>query len=321
MLLLSACSSDGDEAILEPPQQERDITPLEQVQIDFINNMVDIMERNSINRNTIDWPSFRTRVLNVAKGKQTREQLDPAISTALGLLKDNHSFVRKPNGTAVVGTSNLDCSIQPDPVKTLENIGYVRVTGFLGNEVEAQLFAEEIQQNIQSQDSEDLIGWVVDLRNNRGGNMWPMLAGIGPILGEGIAGYFVDPEDEQLEWGYFEGASKLSGETITSIATPYELLEPDPKVAVLTNRGAGSSGEAIIVAFRARANTRSFGESSCGVSTSNQGFDLGDDYTLLLTTAAFADRAETLYGGRIAPDEAIADSEVLWARVEEWLGE
>ena len=36
-------------------------------------------------------------------------------------------------------------------------------------------------------------GWMVDLRGNGGGNMWPMRAGIGFALGEGVAGSSVSP--------------------------------------------------------------------------------------------------------------------------------
>ena len=31
------------------------------------------------------------------------------------------------------------------------------------------------------------------LRGNGGGNMWPMIAGVGPLLGEGPLGYFIGP--------------------------------------------------------------------------------------------------------------------------------
>ncbi len=321
-LLLFACSSDGTEdEVPQAPQPGRTINALEQAQIDWLNNMMDIMEANSINRKTIDWSIFRTRVLNEAQGKQTRASLDPVIRTAITLLGDSHSFVRKPSGQALVGQSNLDCSTQSAPVEDLENVGYVRVTGFSGTPQEAQDFAENIQRTIAQQDSETLVGWVVDLRNNSGGNMWPMLAGIGPVLGEGIVGYFVDPNDEKDGWGYFDGESRLSGQPITTVAEPYQLLNPDPKVAVLFNRACGSSGEAIIVAFEERPNTRSFGEPSCGVSTANSNFDLGDDYTLWLTVSTFADRAENSYGGRIPPDVAVTNPDLIWDGVAEWFAE
>lgn len=60
-------------------------------------------------------------------------------------------------------------------------------------------------------DAPDLVGWIVDLRGNGGGNMWPMIAGVGPVLGEGTAGAFVDPDDNVTLWGYANGASIADG--------------------------------------------------------------------------------------------------------------
>ena len=49
-------------------------------------------------------------------------------------------------------------------------------------------YAKTLQDSIRARDRVGLIGWIVDLRGNSGGNMWPMLAGVGPVLGEGVAG-------------------------------------------------------------------------------------------------------------------------------------
>jgi carboxyl-terminal processing protease len=49
------------------------------------------------------------------------------------------------------------------------------------------------------------------------------------------------------------------------VKAPYKLVVPSPRVAVLTDTGVASSGEAI--AFRGRPNTRSFGTPTCGLST------------------------------------------------------
>src|SRR5262249_27262645 len=77
-------------------------------------------------------------------------------------------------------------------------------------------------------------GWVVDLRGNIGGDMWPMLAGIGPILGEGGVGAFVGKGDKR-KWVYRDGRA-LEGEKVEMRATaPYQLKQADPPVAVLTD--------------------------------------------------------------------------------------
>jgi len=37
--------------------------------------------------------------------------------------------------------------------------------------------------------------------------MWPMLVGVGPILGEGVAGNFVDANNNSQAWRYEKGES------------------------------------------------------------------------------------------------------------------
>lgn len=61
-----------------------------------------------------------------------------------------------------------------------------------------------------------------------------MLAGIGPILGEGLVGSFVDPDNVISNWFYEEGASKINSTTIIKVSgSAYNLLQPLPKVSVL----------------------------------------------------------------------------------------
>src|SRR5262249_48529214 len=106
------------------------------------------------------------------------------------------------------------------------------------------------------------------------GDMWPMVAGVGAVLGEGVAGYFVPPSGAQTPGSYRAGAA-LSGTTeIVRTSQPYMLLGAAPRVAVLTDNLVASSGEAVVVSFRARSNTRSFGATTCGQSTANAGFRL-----------------------------------------------
>jgi C-terminal processing protease CtpA/Prc len=129
-----------------------------------------------------------------------------------------------------------------------------------------------------------------------------MLAGIGPILGEGTAGFFIGPDGSESEWGYAEGRSYLSGSTIIRVSTPYPPLPAETKVAVLLDEEVTSSGEAIAIAFIGRPNTRSFGTPTCGLSTSNQTFNLSDGSSLFLTTAYMADRFREIYGASVEPD-------------------
>jgi hypothetical protein len=286
----------------------------------FLTEILDIMEANSINRDKIDWVDFREKVFKKAIGANSIEEAYPGIEEALTLLGDNHSSYRKSGG-GIIFVGQLSCEGENNALPTIpDNIGYVKVNSFTGGSTDgsAVFFAKAIQQQIRAQDSEDLLGWIVDVRNNGGGNMWPMIAGIGPILGEGIAGYFVYPDGLEESWGYQGGASTSNGSAVTTITGPYELLQSNPRVAVLVNNGIASSGEAVAISFIGRDNTKSFGVATCGLSTANSAYQISDDSLLILTTAYMADRGKNVYGIPIEPDDPVT-SEASINRAIAWL--
>jgi C-terminal processing protease CtpA/Prc len=88
---------------------------------------------------------------------------------------------------------------------------------------------------------------------------------------------------------------------------------------VLSNLGIASSGEATLIAFRLRPDTRSFGEPTCGLSTANRTYPLSDGATLTLTTSVMADRAKNPFGDRITPDEVLTDQAQAIQRAIAWL--
>jgi len=178
----------------------------------------------------------------------------------------------------------------------------------------ADQFATRLQRIVSEMNAAHPCGWIVDLRGNTGGNMWPMLAGIGPVLGEGEVGAFLDSDGAKLKWVYKEGkAGILSPDGATEITAkvegaPYRLRQMPP-VAVLIDRGTASSGEAVAVAFRGRPNTRFFGEHSMGFSTANKGFLLSDGANMVLTTGVYLDRTGVEYDSGVSPDEQVAGSD------------
>jgi C-terminal processing protease CtpA/Prc len=269
----------------------------------YLDRIVAIMEGNANGRLVIDWTAFRSSVYAAAPLAQTIAATYPAIQQALAILQDGHSSYTSKTGV-VLRVRNRTCTGSGafDPVLP-KNIGYVRVPAFLGSGQAATDYAGFIQTAIKRADRSDLVGWVVDLRGNTGGSMWPMLAGLGPILGSDTLGYFVDPTGTTSAWAYREGASWDGGYVVQRAPQPYTLIRQRPKVAVLVDNAVGSSGEAAFISFRGRPNTRSFGVATCGLSTGNKAFTLSDGASLNLTFAVMADRSGTPYGDRILPDE------------------
>ena len=285
----------------------------------YLNELIALMEAHSINRLTIDWNTFRASVVTAAGAAQSVRETFPAIRTALMLLGDGHSFYRPVAGTPI-SAATRGCGAPGSAVPPLpDTVGYVSVGSFSGTDAEARAFANAVQRDIATADRDGLAGWVVDLRSNGGGNMWPMIAGVGPVLGEGRAGYFVDPDGAESWWEYRNGASWNDGTLMQRVDTPYRLRRESPRVAVLIDGGTASSGEAVAIAFRRRPGTRSFGTATCGLSTANQLYTLSDGASLFLTVAVMADRTKFPYGGRIAPDEEVPVPREAEQRAVAWL--
>lgn len=287
----------------------------------YLTELLNLMQANSINRDRINWTDVRTQVTQRAQGAQTIADTYPAISMALGFLDDHHSFYSGASGGGVGNPSGKRCAAPAPSTSTMPaDIGYVKVGSFSSTVAGAdRAFADAIQQQIRSADAPAVIGWIVDVRGNGGGNMWPMVAGVGAVLGEGVAGYFVPPSGASTPWSYQGGGSFSGTSLVGQTSAPYQLIRPGARVAVLTDSLVASSGEAVVVSFRGRPNARSFGGATCGLSTANQTYRLSDGAMLYLTVAVMADRNRTPYGDSILPDETVSgDAEVI-QRAIAWL--
>lgn len=287
----------------------------------YLTEALDLMEENSVRRLEIDWPSFREVTREEADGAQTATDTYDAIRFAVDRLGDGHSRFHEPGGA--VAATRVESGLHLSAVsetgtdgvragRLSASVGYVAVPGFSGRtDAEMTRLATDLQQAIRDVDGLGVCSWIVDLRGNGGGNMWPMLAGVGPILGEGDAGAFVDPEGE-TEAFFYEGGhagTRGDGGAVNVIASaegePYRTERDPESIAVLTSRGTLSSGEAIAISFREHPTAVSFGQATGGLSTGVERFALTDGAILALATTTMADRAGHLYGAEVPPDSIV----------------
>jgi carboxyl-terminal processing protease len=291
----------------------------------YLQEALDVVERNSIKRYEIDWEDYRAQAYLDAAGARDPADTYPAIISALERLGDRHSFFSRPGEGESRPVSHM-----PRPrVEALgPRLGYIEVPAFSGGGRDARdLAARYHGLTGDVENPGEICGWLVDVRGNTGGNMWPMIAGVGPILGESTLGYFVDADGEMSPWFYEDGQAGLGDLVLAEVDRPLVLERGSRSVAVLTDSLTASSGEAVAIAFRGRDGTRSFGEATWGLSTANSAFPLSDGAVMVLTVATMADRLGNVYGGALVPDEVIRggnqaddpDTDRVLARAVEWL--
>ena len=143
---------------------------------------------------------------------------------------------------------------------------------------------------------QDAKGVIIDLRDNSGGNMYPMLAAVSPLIPDGIFIRFKGRKSNQpISLEYVEKSEGVRS---------YKFKMPDTlPIALLTNEWTASSGEATLLAFRGLKNARTFGSSTAGYASANIPFQLSDGYTMVLTISQDVARTgEVFCDDPIAPD-------------------
>jgi C-terminal processing protease CtpA/Prc len=276
------------------------------------------MEAQAANARRLDWARIRAEVDQAAAGARSVADAYPAIALALNRLDDEEIHYLASGGRLIGPSPEPACEPSAsDPPSLPDTVGYVRLVGCPCSGRAANEYAEALQQAIRSADKPGLIGWIVDLREDGGGNMWPMIAGLGPIFGEGIIGWIVY-NNREYEREYRAGAALSLDEPFANVAVPYTLIQPRPRIAVLTADTTNSAGEAIAVFFKGRPDTRSFGAPTCGHHHLLQDFQV-HGATLTLKTAHNADRLKRTYAGRVLPDELVTVPGEAVTRAVAWL--
>lgn len=266
----------------------------------YLTAALDTIQAVTLGRDTLPWRLIRDSTFYHAYGARTPADTYGAIEWALRRA-NKHSFLqaRQPGAGSDVINGQY---------------GYIRVPQRGGAAV---ALADSLHTAVRALEADGVCGWVVDLRGNGGGNMWPMLAGVGPLLGDSVVGYFGTMPDAQA-WYYRGGTSGVlhaggAVDTASQVTVePVELPGGTPPVAVLIDGGTGSSGEALAVAFRGRPNTRSFGSPTAGFATVNRGSRLADGANMVVTTGFYADRHRVAIGERLEPDESVPGGVEGW---------
>lgn len=291
----------------------------------FISRFTTIVRKNSIYSDKLDWPTIEQDVAGLSEGMASVDEARLVTGYVLSKLQakgDNHSFIMNRSRSEQAGKKNVD-GRQPSGRMLEGGVGYLYVPGFFSVNDTAKLhFAQKLHALIRQLDSSTAIkGWIVDLRENTGGNMYPMIAGLGPLIGDGTAGYFVDAKGRRTKWFYKSGVSGAGSGKEVKVGGAYSPKAAAAKVAVLIGPRTSSSGEMTTISFIGKPNVRLFGGPSGGYTTANKMFSLSNGATLLLASSYCSDRTGKSYTSKIQPDVTVAERADAVRVAQDWLAQ
>lgn len=269
---------------------------------EYLNDAIDIIEENSIEKYTIDWDEFRSDVINRGREAKNIKETYPAIRYALNKLDDKHSRFKTLEERL---TSNRPDRPIPEITSHIinNNIGYIQIPAFRGTDQDRVVeFALLIQSSIMELDSFNIENWILDLGNCTGGYVWPMMIGLCPLLGEGDKGYTVDADGKFSSWRIARGSVYYKNNHHIELKHSYTLRNRIKKLAIIISESTASAGEAIAISFKGAENTCFIGSRTYGVSTGTTGYELSDGAIIYVVNSKFADRNKNIYSGSIEPD-------------------
>ncbi|MCW3798402.1 S41 family peptidase [Sphingomonas sp. BN140010] len=282
----------------------------------------------------VDWSALEARVRAAAEGAKDDVDLLRAYQILVGGLGDGHSFVNVSaddralfkeryghefdSGRALKKPTSKFIGRRDPEVRQMaigaRQAALIVVPLKLGGGESARAYADVIYRGVTGAPL-GTCGYVVDLRGNSGGNMWPMLAGLSSLLGDGWRSYELDASGKTTSYARLEkGAAVINdGEQkdlkIVGVSdwASHPALARAP-VAVLIDDAVASSGEGVAVAFKGRPHTRFFGQQTFGVASSNEGFVVGDRVNIVVTTGMMVDRTGRTYPDGVPPDQQVPPS-------------
>jgi hypothetical protein len=278
----------------------------------LINELLSIMQSRYYDRANTNWQSVRrllTQAVEEADGNSQPYQL---INHCLRQMGARHSFLMAPaqqEAYAAMPDANPQSLQSLQGLRgfiTATGIAYLHVPGFhSSNETLGTRFADSLQEIIGRLDRQGGRQWIIDLRDNDGGNCWPMIAGVGPLLQQDSLGFFVDG-DKRIPIRYQQGTACQGKMPRCQLSRPgITLQNRQPAIALLIGPGTASAGEILALCFKGMDKVHFIGSPTAGLTTANGTYELSDHSLLVLSVCVAADRTGRICYGRITPDEEI----------------
>lgn len=281
----------------------------------LLDEALHFMQKNYYRKNDIQWDELITSAKTRLNASGNCEDAYNTITWCFSQLNETHSFLMPPAKAARYNYDTANLAQTPALSELVgeikgewlrDSIAYLTIPWVSTTDsLICAHIADSLQDLIARLDTRGISKWIIDLRKNTGGNCWPMLAGVGPLLGNGICGYFVSA-NEKIPIAYRDGAAFQGRHVRCRVNNCYETKCVRKSIVVLTGRKTISAGEIVALAFKRKDQATLYGEPTAGLTTANATYTLSDHSTLVLTVCQEADHTGRICEGSILPDRIIS---------------
>lgn len=298
-----------------------------------VDELLAAIRRQSVHRHQVDWATVEPEIKAKVARANTDAEKAKAIVQLFAKMNDVHSNLQV-GGQSYGHYEGLDEEARRKLLPLLEReraqsgkvkatllekqIGYVLVPAMPAyNPEQIDKFARDLRGRAAELSEKKPAGWIVDLRLNGGGNLYPMLLGLSALLGEGVVGGTIDADgklvhewvlkDDGLYWRENANERRFAALDL-SLRSPAATAP----VAVLVGPMTRSSGQATALAFQGRPRCLMLGEPTAkGYTTVTNPSTFGPNVTLSLSVGYMADRKGTACKSQVLPEKVVVDGDAF----------
>ena len=151
----------------------------------YLIEVLDLVEQQAYYADRVDWMQWRVDAADEAASAQRTADTYDFVQRLLLELGDHHSGFFPPPSKNGESVPTMPFT-RPSGAVDADAIGRLTLPGFSSDTALAAEYVGAAEDVLAA----DACGWIVDLRGNPGGNLFPMLAALAPLLGPGpLLGY------------------------------------------------------------------------------------------------------------------------------------
>ncbi|HKM34148.1 MAG TPA: S41 family peptidase [Lachnospiraceae bacterium] len=236
----------------------------------YVKNALVLMD-NGIYASGSEWEQEKDNAIKAAKDCNKYEETYVILNKALEVAGGKHSCIVSNEASNTMPSEELPTTDFND------GILYVKLPAYTFGSGLGEKYTNIVLSGTKQCKSE-LEGVIIDLRDNTGGDMGPMIAAVSPFLPDGVL--------MQFHVGDYYSAVTLSNGTVRgggSTITVEDIDILNVPIGILQNEWTASSGEATLLCFVELENVKTFGCGSAGYCSCNDVYTLYDGDLLQLT--------------------------------------
>lgn len=291
---------------------------------DYVTTALDFMSSYGLNAGSPSWSAARSKTIAATSGDAQISQTHTSLRAAVAVAGDPRHSAFQSRGT----TSGTKARTVAQQIPTTASLGngatmITLPTHIAGTENDSA-YVSAGATSILAADPSTSCGWVVDLRGNQGGDVYPMLAALSPLLAQGHVISFVD-RHHRATWVSLAGSTisyrgtKVEGDIAVTAPAGGSSASTKP-IAILQSPETASSAEAVVLALLAQKNSRTFGQTTAGLASANVSKTLSDGSVIVLTSAWTSNASGATYPNgipvetRTSTDQSTIEAATAWIR-------